>query len=57
MCDLHGAGHPAVLVRPDSDEVGAVGDDEIDVLLQQTDVLGLEDGCLYHLSQLAVSEL
>ena len=40
--DLHDAGYSAVVVVVDAYEVGAVGDDEIDVFFETADVFELE---------------
>ena len=53
---LHGPGDAAVLVRAGAHEVGAAVDDEVDVLLQAEDVLGLQQRSLEQLAQLAVGE-
>ena len=43
MGDLHYAGDAAVVVVVDAYEVGAVGDDEIDVFFEAADVFELKE--------------
>ena len=54
--DLKRAGQPAVDIRVDADEIGTAVDDEVDVLLQSTDMLGHEQGRLESLPQLSMRE-
>ena len=52
--DLHGPGEPAVQVGIDADEVGGLGEDEIDVLLEAADVLALQQRRADQFTQFAV---